>query len=250
MKSEGLYVYCIARASVATNLGPIGIGDRGDVVSSISYRDVDAVVSNLPMDRYEVSQKTMLAHQRVMEKVMACGTLLPVRFYTVAPNAEDVRNLLRQRYREFLRLLREMDNKVELGLKAFWKDVGPAMRAAAEKGAGEKSAGGGPDEVAEAARSFQLALDEERLRWAKQMLGLLTPLAVDWRLHQTFGDAMIVNAVFLVDRWWEKEFDARVAEFGRDHGDRVYFKYVGPAPPYSFVNVVVKQEQGTASERR
>jgi hypothetical protein len=39
--------------------------------------------------------------------------LLPVRFYTVAPNAEEIRSLLRRRYQEFKKLLRELDNKVE-----------------------------------------------------------------------------------------------------------------------------------------
>ena len=52
---------------------------------------------------------------------------------------------------------------------------------------------------------------------------------------------MIMNAAFLVDRAREKEFDSCVEELGVHYGDRIEFKYVGPVPPYSFVNIVVKE---------
>jgi hypothetical protein len=51
---------------------------------------------------------------------------------------------------------------------------------------------------------------------------------------------MFLNAAFLVDKGREKEFDNRVDELERSYGDRVKFKYVGPVPPFNFVNIVVK----------
>ena len=48
---------------------------------------------------------------------------------------------------------------------------------------------------------------------------------------------MIVNAAFLVDRGWEKEFDSKVAELDRKYAERIRFKYIGPGPPYNFVNL-------------
>jgi hypothetical protein len=69
----------------------------------------------------------------------------------------------------------------------------------------------------------------------------LRRISVDVRLNKTHGDDMICNAAFLVDRRWEREFDSQVDELMAAHGNRVKFIYVGPAPPYSFVNVVVKE---------
>jgi len=125
---RGLYVYCVIGTGETRNFGPIGVGHRSDTVTTIAYRDLSAVISSVPMDRYEVGQKIMLAHERVIEKVMMDHTVLPVRFCTVSPNAEEIRNLLRSRYGEFKKLLRELDNKVELGIKALWKDMNHLLR--------------------------------------------------------------------------------------------------------------------------
>ena len=44
----------------------------------------------------------MLAHRKVIEKVMKeFDSVLPVRFGTIASNADEVRNLLDRRCREF-----------------------------------------------------------------------------------------------------------------------------------------------------
>ncbi|WP_172960529.1 GvpL/GvpF family gas vesicle protein, partial [Salmonella enterica] len=67
----------------------------------------------------------MTAHERVLEDVMGQFPLLPVRFGTLADSSrptEDTRRLLDARHQEFHRLLMDMADKVELGLKAFWKD--------------------------------------------------------------------------------------------------------------------------------
>lgn len=238
---EGLYVYCIIGAGEARNFGAFGVGGRGDPVTTIAYRDLDAVVSNISMDRYVVGQETMLSHERVIERVMAEHTALPVRFYTVAPNAEEVRNLLRSRYTEFKALLRELDNKVELGLKALWQDMdlvlGNALGNASREMALEGSATGG-----EAARSARAALEGQRAEIAEHLLQPLRSLAVDLRLNRTYGDDMIMNAAFLVDRTREWEFDSRVERLATLHSGAIRFKYVGPVPPYSFVNIVIRDE--------
>jgi hypothetical protein len=241
--SEGLYVYCIIGTGEARNFGAFGVGGRGDPVTSIAYRDLGAVVSSVSMDRYVVGQETMLCHERAIEKVMGEHAVLPVRFYTVAPNAEEVRSLLRSRYTELKALLRELDNKVELGLKALWKDMDQVLRDALENNASrelprEASLPGG-----EAARRARVALEGKKAEIAERVLQPLRPLAVDLRLNRTYGDDMIMNAAFLVDRTREREFDARVERLAAEYSGSIQFKYVGPAPPYSFVNIVIKDQK-------
>lgn len=247
---EGQYIYCIIGTGEARNFGPIGIGGRGDPVTTIAYKDLGVVASSVPMTKYVVSKETMLSHEKVIEAVMKEHTLLPVRFYTVAPNAEEIRSLLRRRYLEFKKLLRELDNKVELGLKALWRDMNTIfqeivkenreIRALSAKvtDCSAKEAGedkGALDEM------LKMALEQKKAKEREAMLQPLRQLSSDSCLNATYGDDMLMNAAFLVDRAWEKEFDSEVEKLVAQYGDRIEFKYVGPAPPYSFVNIVVKE---------
>lgn len=258
--SGGLYLYCIIGTGEARNFGDLGIGGRGDPVTTIPYRDLGAVVSSIPMDRYAVGQATMLAHERVLEKVMADHTLLPVRFYTIAPNAEEVRSLLRTQHGSFKQLLRALDNKMELGLKALWRDMSPVFAAILETGpqqlytaefaeraekerVGSFSASSAVNDYrAEASQRLRLDLDQERAKTGERLMAPLRPLAVDLRLNRTYGDDMIVNAAFLVDRSREREFDLRLGELEARYAHAIDFKYVGPVPPFSFVNIVIREE--------
>jgi len=250
MVHEGQYIYCIVGTGEARNFGPIGIGDRGDPVTTISYKDLGVVVSSVPMTKYVVSKETMLSHEKVIEAVMKDHALLPVRFYTVAPNAEEIRSLLRRRYLEFKKLLRELDNKVELGLKAFWRDMNAIFQELASE-SGEKkrlrvrmtncsAKEAGQDKDA-ASEMFKQALEHKKAKEKEALLQPLRHLSSDSCLNTTYGDDMLMNASFLVDRAWEKEFDREVEELTAQYKDRIEFKYIGPAPPYSFVNIVVKE---------
>lgn len=241
---EGLYVYCIIGTGEARNFGAFGVGGRGDPVTTIAYRDLGAVVSSISMDRYVVGQETMLCHERLIERVMAEHAVLPVRFYTVAPNAEEVRSLLRTRYTEFKALLRELDNKVELGLKALWKEMEQVLRDALGNNASSELSREASLPGGETAQRARVALEGKKAEIAERVLRPLRPLAVDLRLNRTYGDDMIMNGAFLVDRTREREFDARVERLSAEYSGSIEFKYVGPAPPYSFVNIIVRDELG------
>ena len=243
-------MYCIIGTGEARNFGPIGIGGRGDPVTTITYRDLGVVVSSIPMTKYVVSKETMICHEKVIEAVMKDHALLPVRFYTVAPNAEEIRSLLRRRYLEFKKLLRELDNKVELGLKALWRDMDAIFQEIVKENAeikvlGTKTTGCSAKEADQDKEALgemlKLALEHKKAKEREALLQPLRRLSSDSCLNMTYGDDMLMNATFLVDRAWEKEFDGEVEKLVAQHGDRIEFKYVGPAPPYSFVNIVVKE---------
>ena len=123
MEKEGKYIYCIIGTKQERHFGPIGIGGRGDEVLTIGYDDLSMVVSNHPMTKFIVNRENMLAHEKVIEEVMKeFDGVLPVRFGTIASSADEIRNLLDRRYGEFKSALRDMDHKVELGVKGIWKD--------------------------------------------------------------------------------------------------------------------------------
>ena len=133
MDREGKYIYCIINAKQDRAFGPIGVGGRGDEVSTIGIDDLAMVISNHPLTKLVVNRENILAHEKVIEEVMKEHTVLPVRFCTIASSTDEIRSLLFKRYREFENLLRDMDHKVELGVKGLWKDMDIIFREIAEE---------------------------------------------------------------------------------------------------------------------
>ena len=246
---EGKYIYCIIKGREGRNFGSVGIGGGGDVVSTIGYEDLSAVISNFPMGKYVVSKENLIAHEKVIEKVMEDYTVLPTRFCTVASSAEEVRGFLRKRYSELKGLLKDMDNKIELGVKAFWKnmkvifqeivDEDKKIKSLKERIA-KKSFKESYTERINLGKMVKTALEEKKDKEGQRIINVLKRISYDFRINETRGDEMIVNTLFLVDRAREKEFDDKMNELNAKHSERMRFKYVGPTPPYNFVNLSLK----------
>ncbi|MFH0931610.1 MAG: GvpL/GvpF family gas vesicle protein, partial [Candidatus Zixiibacteriota bacterium] len=123
---EGKYIYCVIdfkEGDPEKNFGPLGLGDRGDELRSLSYKDVAVVISNSPIKKYPVCRENCLGHQQAVEAVMKEGfTVLPVRYCTIAEDETQVKKILKRDYERFKDLLLKMENKVELGLKAIFDE--------------------------------------------------------------------------------------------------------------------------------
>jgi len=254
-EQEGKYIYCIIETKTERNFGPIGIGGRGDEVTTLSHRDLSMVISNSPMTKYVVSQEHLLAHERVVEEVMREFTALPVRFCTIASSVDEVRNLLDRRYREFKNLLKDMDHKVELGVKAFWKNMVPIYNEIVKENqtierlrekAGPRS---GKKRVllletrVEMGKLVEEALQRKKDEEGEMICEALRRTGVDQRRNRTVGDTMFLNAAFLVDKGREKEFDNIMEDLNEGYQERIRFMYAGPLPPYNFVNVTIYSEE-------
>ncbi|MCG2675919.1 GvpL/GvpF family gas vesicle protein [bacterium] len=247
MIDEGKYLYCIIESTEGRNFGPIGIGGRGDVVSTIGYQDLGAVISDTPMTKYVISRENMTAHTKVIEEVMKDYTVLPVRFCTIATSTEEVRNLLRIRYLEFKGLLRDMDNKIESGVKALWKDMDIIFKEIVDENKEIKKTKEKAAKSSTPSRSQRMAigemvkdaLEKKKEREGEEIVDVLKRISVDFRTNKLMGDKMLLNAAFLVDRGRVREFDSLMDDLTAKYKERIKFKYVGPVPPYNFVNIVV-----------
>ncbi|MBI2462501.1 MAG: GvpL/GvpF family gas vesicle protein [Candidatus Rokubacteria bacterium] len=249
-REEGKYLYGIIEARGGLNLGPVGLG--GQEVAVIAYRDLGAVISNAPPGTCAIAKENLLAHERVLERVMEEHAVLPVRFGTVAANAEEIRWILERGYRELKHLLRDMDGKVELGVKALWRDMDHIFREVAEENEEIRrlraGIAGRPSRLTHVQRiaigqMVQAALEAKKEREGEELLRDLRRLAVDHRVHRTIGDRMLLNAVFLVDRDREGEFDDLMERLEHRHRERLKFVYVGPAPPYNFVDLALSPRE-------
>jgi len=245
---ENKYLYCLIRSQEPRQFTKLGIGERGDVVHTIHFEDLAAVVSNSPLKEYERTRRNMMAHTVVLEEVMKQFAILPVRFGTVAPGGEDVRKLLKRRFGEFHGLLNEMEGKVELGLKALWYEGAIFDEIAKENAAIQRLrdalVGRSPEETyydrMRLGEMVEEAMWRKRDEDAEKILALL--IVGQTRTNKVTHDRMILDAAFLVDEEREAEFDQAVEKLDREMGQRMIFRYVGPVPPYNFVNIVVTWE--------
>jgi hypothetical protein len=248
MEKEGKYIYCIIETKQERNFGPIGMGDRAGEVLTIGYDDLSMVVSNHPITKITANRENMLTHQKVIEQ--ACkefDSVLPVRFGTIASSADEVRNLMDRRYKEFKSALKDMDHKVELGVKGLWKNMDIIFSEIVEenetikklkKAIGEK---GNQDIQAkmDVGRLVKQELDKKSQKQAEEIVDRLRRTTQQYKLNDTIGDAMFINAAFLVDKGREKEFDNIMDDLSGEFEDRIKFMYAGPIPVFNFVTIVI-----------
>jgi len=259
-KEEGRYIYCIIGDSQERQFSYPAIGGEGNEVHSISYQDIAAVISSSPIVKHSISRENTLAHQKILEDLMKDFTVLPVKFGTVAggkdklSSPERIREeVLKARYKELKDLLLKMDNKLELGLKAFWIDIKVIFQEIIDENSqikrlrqklflkptiqpfGEKATLG---------EMVKEALERKKAKQEKDILGSLKKACVDWRQNKVFGDNMIANCAFLVEKFKGEEFDKLVNELAAAYEGRIKFKYVGPLPPINFVELVIVLERG------
>lgn len=246
MEQEGKYIYCIIQNGKSAVFDTAGIGE-GSRVYTISFNDLSAVVSDSPVKRYSVSRENLVTHERVIEEVMKASTVLPVRFATIAECEDKVRKILEREHDRFAVLLKNMEGKKELGLKAvFNEDIvykeilsnNEGLRMKKERL--EKDARAARyQELIELGRLVETALIEEKTRYKEAILNTLGPLALGVKVNNTYSEHMIINAAFLVERQKEPDFDQKVGVLADDYADKIRFKYVGTLPPFNFVNLVI-----------
>jgi hypothetical protein len=248
---EGVYVYCIIEGREPTSFGAIGIGGFGHEVYTICNGDLAAVVSNSPMTKYSVSRENTLSHERVIEKVMCEHTVLPVRFGTIAGDEETVKKVLRKEHDRFDMLLQRMRGKKELGLKVIFKkeaiysDILENYKeiSNAKQKIGSLPATKSYYERVKIGQMVEQALENEKETARQTILNVLSPLAVDRRLNEPYGELMIVNAAFLVEVGREAEFDQMVDELAERFVEKMKFKYVGTVPPFNFINLTIELKE-------
>jgi len=245
---EGKYIYCIIVSGEPKTFGPLGIGGRGDELHTICFGDIAAVVSNSPIKKYPVSSENTLAHERAIEEVMKEHTVLPVRFVTIAEDEEKVKKILEEEHDRFKDLLNNIEGKKELGLKAVFKeDI--IYKEILEKYEDirmirKKIASLPPEKTyyqrVEIGKIVETALQKEKEIHKEDILDTLSPLSVEVKTNITYGERMIINAAFLVEKNREAEFDQKVNELADKYGEKVKFKYVGILPPFNFVNLLIE----------
>ena len=250
--TPGTYLYCVGYAKAfGKDASPVSApGVEGDKVRTVEYADLAALVSDSQKSRYEVSRDAVMAHERVIEEAMAQTDVLPVAFGMVASSDQEVQEkLLKGQSDELHRSLEYIHGRIEVDLRVLWNHDALFAEIAAENDeirALRDSLVGQPlDAVYE--ERFRLGelidaeINRKREQQAESIVETLKPVVADIRLNNIFTDTMILNAAFLVDKSQEPALAAKVEALAENQGGRETFNYIGPLPPYNFVNIRLQQ---------
>ncbi|MGB7555555.1 MAG: GvpL/GvpF family gas vesicle protein [Candidatus Korobacteraceae bacterium] len=254
LPQEGRYVYGIIQSKEPVTFGKMGIGGAGQMVYAVTHGDISAVVSRTGVFIFDPTRENALAHEHVIETVMKTHTIIPMSFGTVFRTEDDIREVLRSIYPSVKDVLKQMEGKVEFGLKVSWDrdHIVEELRRDHEEihrfhqEITRKHLQSTYFARMQLGRMIEKALTERSGEYLREIYEGLRTICVASRDNKPIGDKMIMNAAFLIEREREAEFDAAVNRIAKKFGDRLNFKYTGPWPPYNFVNIRLKLEPSSA----
>ncbi|HZQ90240.1 MAG TPA: GvpL/GvpF family gas vesicle protein [Terriglobales bacterium] len=252
--SAGRYVYGVIQTREPISFGKIGIGGLGDMVYTVHYNDIAAVVSRTSVFIFDPTRENALAHEHVIENVMKNHTIIPMSFGTIFRTEDDILEVLRGIYPSLKDVLKQMAGKLEFGLKVTWD----RERIIDELKRDDEEIHRFHQEITrkhlqstyfarmQLGRMIDKAMVERSAQYVREIYDGLRGVCVASRDNKPIGDKMIMNAAFLIQKDKEAQFDEAVNKIAKKYGDRLNFKYTGPWPPYNFVNIRLKLERGTA----
>lgn len=254
MQKDGKYIYCIIASNNDSNFGPIGIGEEKNLVTTIGFEGLCMVVSNHPLTKFVVNPENILAHQKVIEKVMQeFSSVIPIRFGTIAATPDEIRNLLQRRYSEFSELLYTFNNKVEINVKGRWKRMDTIFKeidtettdiqAIRSKINQEQNPDIKKEKMIKAGEIVQKALAKKKEQEAQKIMESFRKVVFDYKQNKVNDDSGFMNTAFLINSGREKEIDNIMSDLGDQYKDRVDFVYTAPLPIFNFIDLKIFPEK-------
>ncbi|MFC9547757.1 GvpL/GvpF family gas vesicle protein [Streptomyces sp. NPDC014603] len=232
---DTLYVYGIAPAGVRAPRRP---GVDGAPVRLLTGAGLCAAVSDAPA-RLRPRRRDLLAHQGVLDELVAQGPLLPMRFGVLSPDPGVLEAQLRADAGHLTRQLEGLRGRVELNVKGSVVPGCFAELVRRDQGLRElaRRTRQKPDYEANVRLGEAIArgVRREARRAARDVLAHLTPFA-ERTVHGPTDDEQVLSTSFLLPAADEARFREAVAARARRWGDRLALGVTGPLPCYSFVD--------------
>ncbi|MFC4438301.1 MULTISPECIES: GvpL/GvpF family gas vesicle protein [Natrialbaceae] len=201
------YVYGVVEANddIEFETDAVAGADR---VYTVTHRRYGAVVSDIDTTEPEETDEDAQCHDDVLREIMEYDggqTIVPMQFGMAFEGDRELKNVLRGAQPAFRRALRDIEGKIELGLKLVREEDADVDREAIEEAVADE----------------------------------LEPIAAQSVPDDLFSDRLVFNRSYLVEEDDQEEFDDAVAGLEDEYGDELMFQYTGPFAPYSFVNVEI-----------
>jgi len=225
-----LYAYCLGDEATAVAVGDVA-GVAGARPRLVARAGLTAVVSEYGEERIAVTREGVLAHERVVRRVLAETTPLPFRFGTIVSEAR-LESYLDTQQAKLKAQLARVRGAVEMSVKIIWN------REAAGAGAEEPAGGSGTRFLMKKRREL-LGEGEAEGRAAEVDAWLgraLEGLARESLVSLRPSENLILAAAHLVERGLLADY-RRALGRARTERPELHFLTSGAWPPYSFTRV-------------
>ena len=226
-----LYAYCLCDELTPDALEAVA-GLAGATPSLLWCDEIAAVVSEFDGDVVAVTRAHVLAHERVVGRVLAEVTPLPFRFGTLTSETR-LRSYVATHTAALRAQLERVRGCVEMSVKVIWREA--TEHEAAQPRAHAEASGAGTAFL-EAKRRALLgeraaqACAEELARW---LTGRLAEVVRAEQLSVRPTGALVLAAAHLVERARLAEYRARLRQTLAERAE-LHFLTSGPWPLYSF----------------
>lgn len=256
-KETGLYMYGIISMVKDIAFGAIGLSEneKPTEVLVVPYQDIACIVSPSPIKEWDITRENMMTHQRVNELAMQKTVVLPIKFGTIAEDADQIaQRFLKSRYDEFRKELAYFGDKEEHGVRGLWLQMEGVYADLIEempqlKMWRDRLSKQPPQKVHKEAvllgEAVQKGLNQKKEALQTELFEKLKSFATESKQNKIMGDRMVFNGVFLVQKEEQGRFDAVVNALSEEYKRTLQFKYVGPTPPANFIEIVVKWDESS-----
>lgn len=244
MPGQSKYIYGIVEEPQPRRFSFTGVG-KADVYT-INYQRIAAIISDTGFSEIDPTRTNVQAHTVVQDELLKEYTLLPMGFGMVAASDDEVQGLLEKNYEGLTSELNRLANMLEIELKIYWdqetiiKEIQGENRELSRLKAKIKAASS-PGEIRnlmiEAGRLVENIVLDWKTRYAEEVYAALQELSCEAKMNNPVGLKNLLNASFLVEKSREREFKEQVYKMDTEFQGKVNFKYVGPMPPYNFVDL-------------
>jgi hypothetical protein len=229
-----LYVYCVV-SGMDTLPDQALKGLSGGEVRLVSAGNLEALVSEFEGDIVPITGDHVIAHQRVIRSLLDLTTPLPVRFGTLASEAQ-LGSYLAGRQTALLKRLDAVRGCVEMSVKVIW----PTSSAATPEigSSNDKTMGIGTAFLTAKREAIlgDVALAKEATDLSLWLKGNFSSLIRDEQVNLRPRERMVLAADHLVERERLEVYRNRLSEVRQERPD-LHFLLSGPWPPYSFANI-------------
>lgn len=239
----GKYIYAMAQSSGDRTYDFCGI-DR-QAVYAIPQGAVSVVVSDFSRPKIRPERAHLIAHKEVLQELMLESTILPMTFGTIADNLKVVRRMLSRSEGALLEKLKQVEGKVETGLRVTWDVpnifeyfVGqhPDLRAARDRVLGGNGVPRQAEQI-ELGALFERLLNEEREAHFATIERVLGPICSDIKRLPSSKLNEVVKLSCLVERERQNRLGEAVSTAATFFDDNFRFDPSGPWAPHSFVEM-------------
>jgi hypothetical protein len=216
-------------------------GQEYSGIYNIPYCDIGMVVSEMNRSIRIMTEKEVLIHEAVVERLMATFTVLPMRFQSVVECRDHVLLIMQSGYNDFRDNLEKLHNKIEFSIKVIWhadqikEDIVRVLKDGTQKEP-ELNRSISTKYMTHRLEEYRRdilfnAQADELIRTVDRAIG---KFATEKKLQKLRTASLVLDAVYLVEQSRKSSFVEMFRHIKSAHPE-LEFLLSGPWPAYNFI---------------